>query len=285
MTPLPENISSTETITMLKNELDLLHLLFHRNKNQHHSGKWWKWFGMLRRNTRKLVDELEEEGVSEGRCNEEESKVEKRVVYLRRVLVPSCYTAFTSVIANTQFSSLGMVLLAVLAKIHSIIGPDEEDTAEAGNEEVSEYFDVRIQSFGDVGGEDFGEAIQREDNGDEDVDTGEDLVSIGPGSIGQVRGNEEISRKGNSGLEITAREEAEKVMVKREKKVKMKERTELVTKKKDGKNKSLPPPLSSPKSQENIKAKRKPTEEQGAKKKKKRKKGGDEIDDLFSGLL
>jgi hypothetical protein len=72
-TPLP--------LTDLQPESDLLHLLFHRNKNQHRSGKWWKWFGMLRRNIRKLLNPSEEDG-----------DASKRVEYMRRVLVPSCYS-------------------------------------------------------------------------------------------------------------------------------------------------------------------------------------------------
>jgi ribonuclease MRP protein subunit RMP1 len=29
----------------------ILHLIFHRNKNQHHGAKWWKWLSVLKRAT------------------------------------------------------------------------------------------------------------------------------------------------------------------------------------------------------------------------------------------
>jgi ribonuclease MRP protein subunit RMP1 len=33
----------------------ILHLIFHRNKNQHHGAKWWKWLSVLKRATLDLA--------------------------------------------------------------------------------------------------------------------------------------------------------------------------------------------------------------------------------------
>lgn len=33
----------------------ILHLIFHRNKNQHTRAKWWKWLSMLKRTTSDLA--------------------------------------------------------------------------------------------------------------------------------------------------------------------------------------------------------------------------------------
>ncbi len=39
--------------------LSILTLITHRNKNQHHGSKWWKWLAVLRRNLRRLVSYVE----------------------------------------------------------------------------------------------------------------------------------------------------------------------------------------------------------------------------------
>jgi len=60
----------------IKTDLALLNTLHIRNKNQHRSSKWYKWFLILRRNLKKLVagDQLE-----------------ARKRFVRKVIVPRCY--------------------------------------------------------------------------------------------------------------------------------------------------------------------------------------------------
>lgn len=36
----------------------MLHLIFHRNKNQHRRTKWWKWLSILKRATADLAQSL-----------------------------------------------------------------------------------------------------------------------------------------------------------------------------------------------------------------------------------
>ncbi|KAK9380330.1 uncharacterized protein V2V93DRAFT_254740 [Kockiozyma suomiensis] len=43
-------------IPVLKNEYEILHLIVHRNNNQHRQAKWWKYVGVVHRNVRKLIN-------------------------------------------------------------------------------------------------------------------------------------------------------------------------------------------------------------------------------------
>jgi ribonuclease MRP protein subunit RMP1 len=69
----------------------------HRNKNQHRLAKWWKAFSVLRRNTLKLVSELEILSANEERLGENKKTiasrevVEKRAGFLVEWVVPKCY--------------------------------------------------------------------------------------------------------------------------------------------------------------------------------------------------
>ncbi|KAI5804034.1 hypothetical protein DFH27DRAFT_390375 [Peziza echinospora] len=162
-TPTSTSTHSYHALTTpLTHELGLLHLVFHRNRNQHHSSKWWKHLSILKRTLHKLTQKLsslpppahsdsttannshtsltktarkklkkEAASALTGGNGAAASEAEKKVGvwidaylrHLRRVVIPSCYIAFTSVIATTQFSALGIILLAILGRIHKTIGP------------------------------------------------------------------------------------------------------------------------------------------------------------------
>lgn len=64
--PLPSqspSLPQTPQLSSIKQELSsitqILHLTHHRNKNQHRLTKWWKQFSILRRNTSKLLLDVE----------------------------------------------------------------------------------------------------------------------------------------------------------------------------------------------------------------------------------
>jgi ribonuclease MRP protein subunit RMP1 len=61
---------------------NLLHVIFHRNKNQHRPTKWWKWFAMLRRSVNHLRTELD---------RQEFQRVDARVKYMRDTLLHRCH--------------------------------------------------------------------------------------------------------------------------------------------------------------------------------------------------
>ncbi|CAI7623429.1 unnamed protein product [Penicillium palitans] len=79
-----------------------LHLIFHRNKNQHRRTKWWKWLSILKRATLDFA----------------RSGVKSHLA----TVIPRCYIAFSTVVADNQFSTLGIVLLAALARLSKITG-------------------------------------------------------------------------------------------------------------------------------------------------------------------
>ena len=72
-----------------------LHLLYHRNKNQHRGAKWFKQLSLLRRDTRKLVWEVEkveklEEEFDDG-VDEAREKVAGMLRFLGREVVGKSY--------------------------------------------------------------------------------------------------------------------------------------------------------------------------------------------------
>lgn len=66
----------------------LLRLVYHRNKNQHRTQKWWKWVGMLRRAVGKVLI-LERSG-GWRRRKEEEKKVGLER-WIREILMPRAW--------------------------------------------------------------------------------------------------------------------------------------------------------------------------------------------------
>ncbi|OJD22246.1 hypothetical protein ACJ73_06409 [Blastomyces percursus] len=105
-----------------------LHLLYHRNKNQHRGTKWWKWLAMLRRSMSALLRAVRrwewewDEGDGGGGF---QAKVLEMMRYIHAFVVPRCYVAFSTVVADAQFSALGVVLLAVLAQAAQAVAPAE----------------------------------------------------------------------------------------------------------------------------------------------------------------
>lgn len=61
---------------------NLLHLTFHRNKNQHRQARWWKWFAMLRRTVNKLL--LEQKMA-------DRTRIIARLDYMREIIIPRCH--------------------------------------------------------------------------------------------------------------------------------------------------------------------------------------------------
>ncbi|KAJ5675893.1 hypothetical protein N7462_008790 [Penicillium macrosclerotiorum] len=83
----------------------MLQLIYHRNKNQHRRAKWWRWLSLLRRTTLDL-----------GSQHMAAPAVSSYRQHLASYLIPKCYLAFSSVVADNQFSTLGVVLLAALSR-------------------------------------------------------------------------------------------------------------------------------------------------------------------------
>ena len=65
-----------------------LYLVYHRNRNQHRSSKWWKCLSMLKRSAATLIYEMEEDASGDLDI---ESRIKARVEHIRSQLVPRCY--------------------------------------------------------------------------------------------------------------------------------------------------------------------------------------------------
>ncbi|KAJ5545351.1 hypothetical protein N7535_006259 [Penicillium sp. DV-2018c] len=116
----------------------MLHLIFHRNKNQHHRAKWWKWLSILKRATLDLV-----------RSDVESQK------HLATQIIPRCYIAFSTVVADNQFSTLGVVLLSALARLSKLTGISHQMRIKASNPKKAIPVTAKV---------DLGERVRRADD-------------------------------------------------------------------------------------------------------------------------
>lgn len=164
----------------------MLHLIFHRNKNQHGKSKWWRWFSMLKRSAFNILLALEHK----QRNGQNENFIKKYERYLEKHLIPRCYlyvqpktlsfnrfvpttpllnsylfstptdfspSAFSTVVADGQFSTLGIVLLAVLSRFARLIGIQVEasDYSFEGGDATA------LPKVATANSEDLGEVVRR----------------------------------------------------------------------------------------------------------------------------
>lgn len=178
---------------------DILHLLHHRNHNQHRRSSWYRHFSIFRRHLSTLLLHLavlaeqpttnlakHRKKVTDARTH---ASIQADLAFWRDVLMPKWQHAFAQVVADGRFAVLGVVLLAALAQVGRIVGLDRiyESMGELEIQRVLEQF-ARDEWVGDDGGddgveverkvgdEDFGEAVLRRD--DESVDGGAEDARI-----------------------------------------------------------------------------------------------------------
>lgn len=104
-----------ESIALLQNEFSILHLIYHRNRNQHRALVWWRYFNMIHRYIRKILD-------LHGKNRNAMAKVIHELQ--RKKIMDKAYWEFNSIIALGQFVTLGLTLVGLLAKIWSILEPE-----------------------------------------------------------------------------------------------------------------------------------------------------------------
>ncbi|KAJ5882189.1 uncharacterized protein N7529_000861 [Penicillium soppii] len=126
----------------------MLHLIFHRNKNQHHRTTWWKWLSMLKRATADLARSLDADATS----------VESQKQHLAAHIIPRCYMAFSTVVADNQFSTLGIVLMAALARLSKVTGISREMKMQVAPGKTTKKASPVTMT------EDLGERVCREDD-------------------------------------------------------------------------------------------------------------------------
>ncbi|CZT46210.1 uncharacterized protein RSE6_06609 [Rhynchosporium secalis] len=162
----------------------LLHLTHHRNKNQHRLAKWWKAFSVLRRQVGRLVAEVEtlERAVkfSSGASLGEKSRKKG----IRKQLEKEEESkAFSNVIADNQYAALGLMIMATLARVQTLLKSlekESESESENGDPDLppSAAKGLDAESVDIARGTDLGEVVSREDVVDMEEDDGVDIKKL-----------------------------------------------------------------------------------------------------------
>lgn len=172
---------SPQNLEQLKHITDLLHLFHHRNKNQHRRSIWWRHFTTFRRQVNILLEEYQhlnetptthlERTKKKTKDKETEAKILDRLTFWRDVMVPKWQHAFSQIVADGRFATLGLVLIASLAQVCQMVGVIAafEDLGQAEVEKAirefgKEYWEVagETKGPGDGDAEDFGEVVARD---------------------------------------------------------------------------------------------------------------------------
>lgn len=96
----------------LVNEVGILQLINHRNKNQHRLLTWWKYFRLLLSHLKKII-----------LLQDSESSNQQIVInkLFQKLIISKCYYEFNGIIALGQFLLLGLTLISSLSKVHEIL--------------------------------------------------------------------------------------------------------------------------------------------------------------------
>ena len=292
--PTPR-LPSKDDLSQLTHFSSLLHLLHHRNHNQHRRSPWYRHFSLFRRHLTSLLSDYTAltstptTNLERARLKTQSPALHKRaaqrLAFWQDVLVARWQRAFSQVVADGRFSVLGLVMLGVLGGVCRVVGVTEglEMEGQAKIERVLEEFGREALGDDERG---FGEVVGR--GGD-----GEGCVVVARGDEG-----EPVARKADVG-DVVAREEVDDGVPVERSRVKD-DASDDFTKSKKQKNplpvdqseddepkvvrtRSSSPPATKVAKPKITSTKKRTIETKSKPAKKKRKKGGDAIDDLFSG--
>ncbi|OTA93310.1 hypothetical protein M434DRAFT_11720 [Hypoxylon sp. CO27-5] len=266
----------------------------HRNRNQHRRAAWWAPFGMLRRHVDKLADELLDSAAAASAAAKSKSKKRKRenddgraekkvrdhVKWLRNVLVPKCYLAFSQLTADNQFATLGVVLLGALAQVNAACTGLIGEAAPAAEEQtrISSARELTSIASTTTHLKDSSRAGSREPSFHPTHDGIAEMPSLQGGGVisrDEVARAEKLRRRN---IQLEGRDEARSSNSLGNRKMEQGDVYDVASGEKQHKpslKSKARRPDDAPSSEE-----MKPT-----KKKKKTKKGGDEFDALFKGLF
>lgn len=111
--------------------LEILQLLYYRNKNQHRHARWWGSLCILRRCVFRLCNEVE---------GQNQTKALERCAMVKDHVLPRCYRcgmcpishhsvmdltplrSFSQLVVDGQFAVLGITLLAEISRIRTQLG-------------------------------------------------------------------------------------------------------------------------------------------------------------------
>src|SRR6201996_7134740 len=186
------NLSFSENpVIELKNLYRITNAIYMRNKNQHRRSHWWISFNMFRKQLRHLTSSELDASSPFNTLTADSSAIaaypspllrpvgQRRVAYWITGLIQLWHKAFSQLLTERRFASMGVVLLAVLARTCWLVGATQALTDGGGVELVdkmqTESEALRTDSgviaaaegvMGgfEVSGEevDFGEVVERE---------------------------------------------------------------------------------------------------------------------------
>lgn len=206
----PLKLPSSSQTADLQHLHTLMHLLHHRNHNQHRRSTWYRHFNIFRRHLGTILEHLTilsyvpTTNLARHKKKAEDNalrlRIQQTVSFWRDVLVPKVQHAFGQLIADGRFAVLGVVLMAILGHVCRVFGLISV-YEELGEEETRKAIEVfAAEGWGEDEGlgvlvprdaekrEDLGEVLTREDSEDED-----DLVAK------KARTTEKEMRKAESG--------------------------------------------------------------------------------------
>lgn len=107
-------------VVQLRQELRIVYLIYHRNKNQHGATVWWKQLNILKRNVAQAV-RIIEGLVFRGVCHDKQLlKLHSLLYSILKLQIKKMYYDFNGVISLGQFVTLGVVLIGNLARIYTV---------------------------------------------------------------------------------------------------------------------------------------------------------------------
>ncbi|CDO94012.1 unnamed protein product [Kluyveromyces dobzhanskii CBS 2104] len=107
-------------VLQLRQEVRIVCLLYHRNKNQHKTSVWWKQLNILKRNVAHVVPLLESLVYKGVRHDKDLLKIHSLLHAILKLQIKKMYYDFNGVISLGQFVTLGVVLVGALARIYKI---------------------------------------------------------------------------------------------------------------------------------------------------------------------
>lgn len=98
-------------VSPVSSELEILHLIYHRHKNQHSHLHWWKYFAIFHRKC-KRIDTLYIDHYGKHK-----SSISQLCDYLIRKIIPKLYYSVQSELARDQFVTLYLMVIACVGKL------------------------------------------------------------------------------------------------------------------------------------------------------------------------
>lgn len=151
MSATSSSLPPTLTAESFSPLLPILNAFNHRHHNQHRLAHWWPVFRSLRRTIRNLIDDLSPPSTSlssrpAARQQASSQPIPPRAIWLNKQFIPRAYVyvlvlsltkcsapksstthtldrAFSQLAADNQHAPLGLLLIAILSRIHTALSP------------------------------------------------------------------------------------------------------------------------------------------------------------------